>query len=223
MLFFAIRRRGRPRSGRGAAPASLLLTTGSATTVWPRPIERALVGSGTSPTLLNFVGAGTGRGRVSFAYGRPALAAWVLALAGSATSSTGGWPARAVRLAAARFDSTLDRFAERRRSSGSPGFGESPWRPPPPRLALGGSLMVSCARARRGLGPVGGGLMQRPERMVLLILALLEPAAVGRLGGTRERADRCGRPPPVEQWDRDISHGARGASAGRSRRRRANE
>jgi CDP-diacylglycerol--glycerol-3-phosphate 3-phosphatidyltransferase len=152
------------------------------------PLERALVARSVSPTLLNFVGALAGLGAgVAFGGARPALAAWLLAL-GGISDILDGRVARARGLVSRRgafLDSTLDRFAETATFVGLAWLlAGSPWRTAVVAAALGGSLLVSYTRARgEALGaPFVGGLMQRPERVLLLIVGgLLEPAA-GRLG-----------------------------------------
>lgn len=187
MPVFAIRRRGRPLdpdvARRAASPLLGLWVRDWA--VWVLgPLERALVARGASPTLLNFVGAGAGLGAgVAFGCARPALAAWLLAL-GGISDILDGRVARTRGLVSRRgafLDSALDRFAETATFVGLAWLlAGSPWRTAVVALALGGSLLVSYARARgEALGaPFGGGLLQRPERMLLLILGgLLEPSA----------------------------------------------
>jgi CDP-diacylglycerol--glycerol-3-phosphate 3-phosphatidyltransferase len=192
MPVFALRRRGRPSdpdvARRAASP--LLGRWVREWAVWVLgPLERLLVKSGTSPTLLNFVGAGAGLAAgVAFGCGRPALAAWLLA-AGGISDILDGRVARARGVVSRRgafLDSTLDRFGETGTFVGLAWLlAGSPWRTAAVALALGGSLLVSYARARgEALGaPFGGGLLQRPERLLLLIVGgLLEPAASSRLG-----------------------------------------
>jgi CDP-diacylglycerol--glycerol-3-phosphate 3-phosphatidyltransferase len=153
------------------------------------PVERALVRWKVSPTLLNLVGAAAGTGAgIGFAADRPAAAAWLLATGGLA-DILDGRVARARRLVSRRgafLDSTLDRFGETATFVGLAWrLAGVPWQAATVALALGGSLLVSYTRARgEALGvAVQGGWMQRPERVVLLILgALAESAAAGRPG-----------------------------------------
>jgi CDP-diacylglycerol--glycerol-3-phosphate 3-phosphatidyltransferase len=191
MPVFAIRRRGRlmdPDIARRAT-SPLLGPWVRDWAVWVLgPVERWLVAHGTSPTLLNFLGALAGLGAgVAFGCARPALAAWLLALGGIG-DILDGRVARARGMVSRRgafLDSTLDRFAETATFVGLAWLlAGSPERSAVVALALGGSLLVSYARARgESLGaPFGGGLMQRPERMLLLILGGLLESAAARLG-----------------------------------------
>jgi phosphatidylinositol phosphate synthase len=192
MPWFAVLRRGRAIDPDVARrPASALLG------VWVRdwavwllgPIERALVHGGVSPTLLNFAGALAGLAAGgAFASGHLALAACLLVLAGICDIFDGR-VARArgvVSRSGAFLDSTLDRFGETAAFTGIAwGLSGSRWMAAATALALGSSMLVSYAKARgEALGaPFGGGLLQRAERMVLLILGgLLDPVAVARLG-----------------------------------------
>jgi phosphatidylglycerophosphate synthase len=113
---------------------------------------------------------------------------WLLA-AGGLADILDGRVARARRLASRRgafLDSTLDRFGETATFVGLAWrLAAVPWQSATVALALGGSLLVSYARARgEALGAtMHGGLMQRPERLVVLIAgALVESAASGRPG-----------------------------------------
>lgn len=118
-------------------------------------------------------------------------AAWVLVLAGVCDSLDGQIARKTNRQSAfgAFFDSTLDRYGDlfpytglAYHFAGGRGFdslhGRETWAEPSPWtvvliiLAIAGSFMVSYTRARaEGLGvECRDGLMQRPERMTLLIL-----------------------------------------------------
>lgn len=108
-----------------------------------------------------------------------------LVLLGGVFDIFDGYVARATGLASAFgsfYDSTLDRISEvvvflgvfSLYGGGHPDFGE-PWMVYVVALALAGSLMVSYTRARaEGLGiDCKVGVMQRPERVVLLGAATL--------------------------------------------------
>jgi CDP-diacylglycerol--glycerol-3-phosphate 3-phosphatidyltransferase len=121
-------------------------------------------------------------------------AAWLVVLAGICDSLDGQIARQANKRSAfgAFFDSTLDRYSDMflliglaYHFAGGPDFlgvhGGSapvescPWTVTAIALAIGGSFMVSYTRARaEGLGmECKGGLMQRPERLLLLIIGSL--------------------------------------------------
>jgi phosphatidylglycerophosphate synthase len=192
MPVFAFRSRGQPLDADVARrPASALLG------LWVRnwmvwvigPVERVLVRSGLRPDALNFFGAAAGiAAGVAFAAGALGLAAWLLAL-GGISDILDGRVARARGLASrygAFLDSTLDRFAETGTFVGVAWhLSGSPWMTAATVLAISGSLLVSYTRARgEALGAgFSGGLMQRAERVVLLVLgAVTDPAVTGRMG-----------------------------------------
>jgi CDP-diacylglycerol--glycerol-3-phosphate 3-phosphatidyltransferase len=184
---FAIGRRGRPLDPDVAArPRTVLLGRGIRD--WLMWLVDPLVGlcarAGLPPLAFNVAGALLGLAAgTAYGFGAFAVAGW-LVLLGGAADVFDGRIARARGLASrsgAFLDSTLDRFAETFAYAGLViRFGAQPWRALAAALALGGSLLVSYARARgEGLGiSYRGGLMQRAERLVLLALAsLLDPAA----------------------------------------------
>ena len=191
---YVLRTRGRPTDPDVARrPTTMML--GARVRDWAvwvlGPVERGLVRSGITPDALNFVGAAAGiAAGAAFAAGALGLAAWLLA-AGGISDILDGRVARARRLASrygAFLDSTLDRFAETGTFVGVAWyFGGAPWLTTAALLALSGSLLVSYTRARgEALGaPFSGGLMQRAERVVLLILgALLDATVTDRMGWT---------------------------------------
>lgn len=153
------------------------------------PIERACVAARIPPLAFNCAGVAFGA-LAGFAYAGGALATggWMVLLGGAA-DVLDGRIARArgmVSDAGAFLDSTLDRFAETFAFAGI-----ALWFTPARGgvlaavLALGGSLLVSYARARgEGLGVhFKGGLMQRAERLVILALAsLLDAPASAAIG-----------------------------------------
>jgi len=192
MPVYAVVARGRPRDPEVARrPQTVLLG------YWVRdwlmwvitPLERLFLALAIPPVAFNWTGVAFGAAAgVAYALGEFSLGGW-LVLLGGAADIFDGRIARArglVSKAGAFLDSTLDRFAEtfafvglavwfRSTSSGVLMV----------VLALGGSLLVSYARARgEGLGVhYKGGLMQRAERLVLLALAsLLDPLLVSLAG-----------------------------------------
>lgn len=192
MPIYAVRARGR------LSDANLVQRpTSSLFGLWVRhwmvwvigPIERLAVRSGLSPDALNYLGAAAGIAAGSaFAVNALGLAAWLLAL-GGISDILDGRVARARGITSrygAFLDSTLDRFAETGTFVGLAWhFSASPWMAVATVLALSGSLLVSYTRARgEALGAAfAGGLMQRPERVALLMLgALLDPFATAELG-----------------------------------------
>lgn len=153
------------------------------------PLERALVRAGASPDVFNWLGVAFGAAAgAAFAAGALGAAGW-LVLLGGAADVFDGRIARARGVADARgafLDSTLDRFAETFTLAGVVVYlSRAPWMTLAAALALGGSLLVSYARARgEALGVTErGGVMQRAERLVVLALAaLLDPLATARSG-----------------------------------------
>ncbi|MGH7729767.1 MAG: CDP-alcohol phosphatidyltransferase family protein [Candidatus Eiseniibacteriota bacterium] len=153
------------------------------------PLERLFLALRVPPIAFNWAGVALGAAAgVAYALGAFPLGGW-LVLLGGAADIFDGRIARARGMASkagAFLDSTLDRFAETFAFAGLAVWFRSAW----PGvlmtvLALGGSLLVSYARARgEGLGVhYKGGLMQRAERLVLLALAsLLEPVAEAHAG-----------------------------------------
>ncbi|MDQ6887301.1 MAG: CDP-alcohol phosphatidyltransferase family protein [Gemmatimonadota bacterium] len=187
MPVFALVGRGRPRDADVARrPTTALLG------FWVRdwlmwvigPLERAFVSARVSPDLLNLLGAlFGGAAGVAYSVGRLSLAGWLILLGGAADVFDGR-VARARGIASERgafLDSTLDRFSETFAFAGlAYWFAEQPRAVVAVALALGGSLLVSYARARgEALGvSCKGGIMQRAERLVLLAIASLLDAVV---------------------------------------------
>jgi CDP-diacylglycerol--glycerol-3-phosphate 3-phosphatidyltransferase len=158
------------------------------------PVERLSLRLGLRPDFFNFAGLFLGLlAGVFIGGGELPLGAWMLTLtsvcdildgriarATSSTSDYGGF-----------LDSTLDRFVE---SFAFIGFAvylrHLPLGPAVATAALAGSLLVSYARARgESLGVLcKEGLMQRAERLVLMILAcLLDGLVVGATHHQRGR------------------------------------
>ncbi len=158
------------------------------------PIERTALALGLSPTAFNVLGVlfGAAAG-VAFAVGSLNLGGW-LVLLGGAADVLDGRIARARSMAnetGAFLDSTLDRFAEVGAFVGlAVLFRESAIELAIVVMALGGSLLVSYARARgESLGVVANvGVMQRAERLLLVGFGgMLDPAVTAGLGWTEGR------------------------------------
>ena len=190
MPVYAVVARGRPRDPDVARrPRTALLG------YWVRdwlmwaitPLERLFLALGIPPVAFNWTGVAFGAAAgVAYAFGDFAAGGW-LVLLGGAADIFDGRIARArglVSKAGAFLDSTLDRFAETFAFVGlAVWFRATSLGVLMTVLALGGSLLVSYARARgEGLGVhYKGGLMQRAERLVLLALAsLLDPVVAAR-------------------------------------------
>lgn len=156
------------------------------------PIEKVSLALGLSPLFYNLAGVAlASAGGVAFATGHMALGGWGVLLGGAA-DVLDGRIARARGLASdqgAFLDSTLDRFAEFGAFVGlAVWFGGDPLAILLVALALGGSLIVSYARARgESVGVVcKAGVMQRAERLLLLGFGgLLDPSLAVRVGAGR--------------------------------------
>jgi CDP-diacylglycerol---glycerol-3-phosphate 3-phosphatidyltransferase len=154
------------------------------------PIERALVRANASPDLFNYLGVAFGAAAgVAYARRSLALGGWLVLLGGLADVFDGRI-ARARGLVSRRgefLDSMLDRFAETFTYVGlALYFERMRWAMLATLSALGGSLLVSYARAKgQGVGVLfRGGIMQRAERLVLLAIASLLDGAVAAAVGT---------------------------------------
>lgn len=139
-----------------------------------RPIERLSLAVGLTPLFYNFAGVGFGiAAGILFVNGRFALAGWAVLLSGVA-DALDGRVARARGVASARgafIDSTLDRFAEVAVFVGlAAAYRDSVFGAVATAAALGGSLLVSYARARGESQGVlcTAGIMQRAERLLLV-------------------------------------------------------
>lgn len=146
------------------------------------PITNLSLRLGLTPDFYNYVGLTLGVGSgVLIGMGRLELGGWAIVLCGVADIMDGRI-ARATGVASDFgdfIDSTFDRFVE---AAAFLGFAcylrQHPWGPLLAAAAMGGSLIVSYARARGEVLGVNctGGLMQRGERLVLTCLAcLLDP------------------------------------------------
>lgn len=153
------------------------------------PVERAALALRLSPTAFNILGAAFGvLAGVLFAVGRANLGGWAV-LMGGAMDVLDGRIARARGMANARgafLDSTLDRFAEVGALVGlAVLFRDDPWAVAAVGSALGGSLLVSYARARgESVGVVCKvGIMQRAERLLLVGFGgILDPSVTAAFG-----------------------------------------
>ncbi len=192
MPVFAVLARARPRDPDVAGRARTLLLG-----YWVRdwlmwviaPLERLFLALGVPPVAFNWAGVVLGvAAGTAYAVGAFAAGGW-LVLLGGAADIFDGRIARArglVSKAGAFLDSTLDRFAEAFAFAGlAVWFRCSLAGALLTAAALGGSLLVSYARARgEGLGvSYRGGLMQRAERLVLLAVASLLDPVVAPLAG----------------------------------------
>jgi phosphatidylglycerophosphate synthase len=146
-----------------------------------RPVTRASVALRLTPLFYNLVAVACGlASMLAYATGHFPTAGWLVFLSGLADVFDGE-VARATGTADARgafLDSTLDRFSEFFAFIGLAYYFASGWQAVAIVVALGGSLLVSYARARgESVGVLCKvGVMQRAERMLLLGLAsILDP------------------------------------------------
>ena len=154
-----------------------------------RPVERISLALGLTPLFYNLLGVAFGvAAGVLFGVGRVNLGGWAV-LMGGVADVLDGRIARARGLADSRgafLDSTLDRFAEFGAFVGlAVLFKDSVTSLVLVVVALGGSLLVSYARARGESQGVlcNKGVMQRAERMLLLGFgAILDPPVSEWLG-----------------------------------------
>ena len=156
-----------------------------------RPVERASLALGLSPTFYNVAGVViASAGGVAFAMGNMSLGGWGVLLGGAA-DVLDGRIARARGIAneqGAFLDSTLDRFAEVGAFVGiALWFRNDVVALAATVIGMGGSLLVSYARARgESVGVVCKlGVLQRAERLLLLGFGgLFDPVVTAALGRT---------------------------------------
>jgi phosphatidylglycerophosphate synthase len=156
-----------------------------------RPLEKGSLALGLSPLFYNLAGAALGiLSGVAFAAGMMVAGGWLI-LAGGAADVLDGRIARALGVASRRgafLDSTLDRFAEFGAFVGlAIWFRDDVIALTLVVIALGGSLLVSYARARgESVGIVCKvGILQRAERLLLLGFGgLFDPSVSAALGHT---------------------------------------
>ena len=147
------------------------------------PLTSMSLRLGLTPGFYNYLGLALGLGAgVFIGLGHLSLGGWCIALCGVA-DILDGRIARMTGVASGYgdfIDSTFDRYVEVAAFLGFLAFlRHDPWGPFLAAAAMGGSLVVSYARARgEVLGVLcTGGLMQRGERLVLTCLAcLVDPA-----------------------------------------------
>jgi CDP-diacylglycerol--glycerol-3-phosphate 3-phosphatidyltransferase len=211
-----------------------------------RPVERASIAVGASPLVYNLAGVAFGSlAGVFYATGHMVAGGWAVLLGGAA-DVLDGRVARARGLASRRgafLDSTLDRFAEFGVFVGlAYWFRGDGVALVLVTLTLGGSLLVSYARARgESVGVVCTvGVLQRAERLLLLgfgglfdppvsrwmgrsepgglLLWILGLMAVGTVGTAVFRtvwiARRLPRLDPPEEEEEDAGAGKEGGAAG---------
>lgn len=153
------------------------------------PLTTASLRLGLTPGFYNYLGLALGLGAgVFIGMGHLSLGGWAIVLCGVADILDG----RIARLTGVAsgygdfIDSTFDRYVEVAAFLGFLVYlRHEPWGPFVAAAAMGGSLVVSYARARgEVLGVLcTGGLMQRGERLVLTCLAcLVDPALSLGLG-----------------------------------------
>ena len=156
------------------------------------PVVRLSVAVGVGPTFYNLLGVAFGIGAgVAFAWGHVTLGGWAVLLGGVA-DVLDGRVARSMAVTdrtGAFLDSTLDRFAEVGAFVGlAVLFRFSVLSLAVTVIAMGGSLLVSYARARgESQGVVCNlGVMQRAERLLLLGFGgLLDPTVSAMWGAGR--------------------------------------
>jgi CDP-diacylglycerol--glycerol-3-phosphate 3-phosphatidyltransferase len=160
-----------------------------------KPIGDFFARTGVHPNILSVSGLVLSAvAGLLYSHGRFFWAAWVVVFAGICDTLDGQIARQTNKRSAfgAFFDSTLDRYSDMflliglayyfaggraflgLNGGGAP-TGASPWTVLVIVFAIGGSFMVSYTRARaEGLGMnCKGGLMQRPERITLLIIGSL--------------------------------------------------
>jgi len=146
------------------------------------PALRLSVRLGLTPDHVSYIATAFGVASAGLlAAGRFSLGGWMLALNGM-IDTLDGHLARRTGQSSSRgdfIDGTLDRFIDVGICLGLlVSLREHPWAPLIAASAMGGSLIVSYTRARGEVQGVvcHGGLMQRPERVVMLSLAcILDP------------------------------------------------
>jgi len=143
-----------------------------------RPLWRVILASGVSPNAITVTAMVLGGvAGLAVASGRFALGGWLFLLSGILDTFDGRL-ARArglVTPAGAAFDSLLDRYADGAMMIGLAWYFRSSWALIPALAAIFGTSMVPYVRAKaESFGvTMKDGLMQRPERVLTLGLAVV--------------------------------------------------
>jgi len=143
-----------------------------------RPLWRLVLASGISPNGITLIAMLLGGAAgISVASGRFALGGWLFLLSGILDTFDGRLARTRGRVtqAGAAFDSLLDRYADGAMLIGLAYYFRSTWALIPALAALFGTSMVPYVRAKAesfGLA-MKDGLMQRPERVLTLGLAVI--------------------------------------------------
>jgi CDP-diacylglycerol--glycerol-3-phosphate 3-phosphatidyltransferase len=176
-----VRRRGMPREERIEArrPSRLLPKWLIYYLLWAiAPVERTLVRVGVAPNALTFIGLLVSCGAGAFvSHGYFDVGGWLYLIVGI-IDIFDGRVARAtgrVSRSGAFYDSVVDRYSECAIFVGLIIYYHQSWVMYVILGALVGSLMVSYTRARAealGMADASVGLMQRPERVLLLGVAM---------------------------------------------------
>jgi phosphatidylglycerophosphate synthase len=143
-----------------------------------RPLWRLVLASGISPNGMTVVAMLIGGAAgLSVATGRFALGGWLFVLSGILDTFDGRLARvkQRVTTAGAAFDSLLDRYADGAMLMGLAYYFRTSWALIPALAAMFGTAMVSYVRAKaESVGvPMKDGLMQRPERVLTLGLAVV--------------------------------------------------
>jgi phosphatidylglycerophosphate synthase len=196
MAVFALRRRGFRDPDAARKGSRFLLGIADFLVHWflwlIAPLEAALVRLGARPDHLNLAGLVFGAlAGLLIGFGRLEQGGWAIALAGACDVLDG----RVARIQGVSslygkfIDSTLDRWVETFAFLGCAVY-FAHWRGGALIVAagLGGSLLVSYAQARGETVNVtgSGGLMQRAERLVLMMIGCLFDPSLSRVLDRRE-------------------------------------
>jgi phosphatidylglycerophosphate synthase len=143
-----------------------------------RPLWRLVLASGISPNGITLIAMLLGGAAgVSVAAGRFALGGWLFLLSGILDTFDGRLAREQNRVtpAGAAFDSLLDRYADGAMLIGLTFYFRGSWALIPALAAIFGTSMVPYVRAKaESFGiPMKDGLMQRPERVLTLGLAVI--------------------------------------------------
>jgi phosphatidylglycerophosphate synthase len=143
-----------------------------------RPLWRLVLASGISPNGITLVAMVLGGiAGVSVASGRFALGGWLFLLSGTLDTLDGRLAREQKRVtpAGAAFDSLLDRYADGAMLIGLAFYFRGSWALVPALAAIFGTSMVPYVRAKAESFGIAmkDGLMQRPERVLTLGLAVI--------------------------------------------------